>query len=91
MNAKNMAFVGAGLMVAGIGLGAVGAALILPAVVSLGARAVRKTSERLISEVERGSKVVGAAAGTLQKSFTDAARAGVTQIRATGSGGSKKA
>lgn len=82
MDSKKMAITGAGMVVAGIGLGAIGAVLILPAVVSLTAGAVEKTGERLLSEVERGSRMVGRVAGTLQRSLADA-KAGVTEVRKT--------
>ena len=91
MNTKNMAIAGAGLVVAGIGLSAIGAALILPAVVHLTANVVEKAGDRLASEVERGSRVVGTAAGTLQRSFTEAAKAGIKEIRSTGSQASNQA
>ena len=81
MKTKNMAITGAGLVIAGIGLSAIGAALILPAIVELTASVVGKAGDRLASEVERGSRVVGTAAGTLQRSFTEAAKAGMREIR----------
>jgi len=94
MNTRKMAVAGAGLIIAGMGLGAIGVALILPAVVAVATSAVKKagsvvkrTGERLISEVERGSVIVGTAAGTLQRSLTDA----VTEIRSASSSGSKEA
>jgi hypothetical protein len=87
MNTKNMAIAGAGLVVAGVGLSAIGAALIIPAIVQLTASVVEKTSNRLASEVERGSRVIGTAAGTLQRSFAEAAKAGMKEIRTTRSGG----
>lgn len=88
MNAKKVAIVGSGLIVAGIGLSAVGAALVLPALVSFTAKTLEKASDRLLAEVERASSVVGTVAGTLQRSMTEAARAGATEIRRsrTGSG-----
>lgn len=87
MNTKNMAIAGAGLVVAGIGLSAIGAALILPVIAELTASVVEKTSSRFASEVERGSKIIGTAAGTLQRSFTEAAKAGMREIRSDRSGG----
>jgi len=90
MNSKNIAITGAGLLVAGIGLSAIGAALILPAVVALTASAVGKAGERLISEVERASTMVGTVAGTLQRSLAEA-RAAATEIRKASSSGSKEA
>lgn len=81
MNTKKMAIVGTGLVVAGVGLGAIGAALLLPAVVALTAGMVEKASGRLADQVERASRRVGTVAGTLQKSFVDAAQSGVTEIR----------
>ena len=86
MNTRNMAITGAGFIVGGFALGAVGAALILPAVVQLTANVFEKTSDRLASEVERGSRIIGTAAGTLQRSFTEAAKAGVRELRTSRSG-----
>ena len=88
MNTKNMAIAGAGLVVAGIGLSAIGAVLILPAIVELTAGVFEKTTAHFASGVERGSKVVGTAAGTLQRSFTEAAKSGMREIRNARSGGS---
>jgi hypothetical protein len=39
---------------------------------------MEKGGGRLISEVERASKTVGTVAGTLQRSFTEATKAGIT-------------
>ena len=87
MNNKKMAVAGAGLIVAGIGLGTIGAILILPAVVAVTTSAAKKVGERLTSEIERGSRIVGTAAGTLQRAAASAARAGVTEIRNASAGG----
>ena len=80
-NTKTMAITGAGLIVAGIGVSLIGAALILPAAVSLAASVIEKAGGRLMSEIERGSRVIGTTAGILQRSFAEAARAGITEIR----------
>ena len=83
MDTNKMALTGAGLMITGIALGAIGAVLVLPAAVSLTARAIEKTGDKLMTEVERGSKILGTAAGTLQRSVREAAKAGVAEIRST--------
>ena len=89
MDSKKMAITGAGMVVAGIGLGAIGAVLILPAVVALTASAVEKTGERLLSEVERGSKMVGAMAGNFHRTLSDA-KAGMTEMRKPAVRGTKE-
>lgn len=82
MEAKQkMAITGVGLVAAGIGLSALGAALILPAVVALSATVMGKGAKRLTSEFERASRTVGSVAGTLQRSFGEAARAGLAESR----------
>lgn len=88
-NKQKMALAGAGLMVTGVGLSVVGAILIAPALVAWAASAVEKGTERLITEVERASKTVGSAAGTLQRSFTEAARVGMAEMKRSGSNESR--
>jgi hypothetical protein len=78
---QKMAIAGSGLMVAGIGLGIVGAALIVPAVFAWTTRLIDKGAEGLTAGVEGASKTVGTVAGTLHRSFTEAKRAGVAELR----------
>jgi hypothetical protein len=82
MEAKHkMAIAGSGLVVAGIGLGIVGTALIAPAVFAWAARLVEKSSETLAARFEEASKSVGTVAGTLHRSFNEAKRAGVAELK----------
>ena len=78
---QKMAISGAGLIVAGIGLGIVGTALLLPAAFAWTTRLVDKGADGFAAKVEGASKSVGTAAGTLHRSFTEAKRAGVAEIR----------
>jgi hypothetical protein len=78
---QKMAIAGSGLVVAGIGLGIVGAALILPAVFAWTARLVEKGADGLAARVEGVSKTVGTVAGTLHRSFNEAKRAGVAEMK----------
>ena len=78
---QKMAIAGSGLVVAGIGLGIVGAALIVPAVFAWTARLVDKGAEGLAARVEGASKTVGTVAGTLHRSFNEAKRAGVAEMK----------
>lgn len=78
---QKMAIAGSGLIVAGIGLGIVGAALIVPSVLAWTARLVKKGAEGFTAKVEGASKTVGTVAGTLHRSFTEAKRAGVAEIK----------
>jgi len=78
---QKMAIAGSGLVVAGIGLGIVGAALIVPAVVSWAANLAEKGAEGLASRVEGASKTVGTVAGTLHRSFNEAKKAGVAEFK----------
>jgi hypothetical protein len=84
---QKMAIAGSGLVVAGIGLGIVGAALIVPAVFSWTAQMLEKGADGFAAKVEGASKTVGAAAGTLQRSFNEAKRAGVAEIKRSRSAG----
>ncbi len=78
---QKMAIAGSGLVVAGIGLGIVGAALIVPAVFAWTARTLEKGADGFAAKVEGASKTVGTAAGTLHRSFNEAKRAGVAEIK----------
>jgi hypothetical protein len=82
MEAKQkMAIAGSGLVVAGIGLGIVGMALIAPAVFTWTARLVEKGADGLAAKFEGASKTVGTVAGNLHRSFNEAKRAGVAEMR----------
>lgn len=81
---QKMAVAGAGMVAAGIGLSVVGAVLIAPAVFSWASRLVEKGAEGLASKVEGASKTVGTVAGTLHRSFHEAKKAGVAELRRHG-------
>lgn len=81
METNKMAIAGIGLVCAGIGLSAIGTVLIVPAAIALTVRVVEKASGHVGDKIERASKKAGSVAGTLQRSFTEAARAGVSEIR----------
>jgi hypothetical protein len=76
-----MAIAGSGLVAAGIGLSIVGAALIVPAVFAWTTRLLDKGAEGLSARVEGASKTVGTVAGTLHRSFNEAKKAGVAELR----------
>jgi hypothetical protein len=78
---QKMAIAGSGLVVAGIGLGIVGAALIVPAVFAWTARFLEKGADGFTAKVEEASKTVGTVAGTLHRSFSEAKRAGVAEMK----------
>ncbi len=78
---QKMAISGAGLMVAGIGLGIVGAALLVPAAFAWTTRLVEKRADAFTSKIEGASKTVGTVAGTLHRSFNEAKRAGLAEIK----------
>jgi hypothetical protein len=78
---QKMAIAGSGLVVAGIGLGIVGAAMIAPAIFSWTARLVEKGADGIASTVEGASKTVGTVAGTLHRSFDEARKAGVAELK----------
>jgi hypothetical protein len=78
---QKMAIAGSGLVVAGIGLGIVGAALIVPCVFAWAARFVENSADGLAAKVEEASKTVGTVAGTLHRSFNEAKRAGVAEMK----------
>jgi hypothetical protein len=78
---QKMAFIGSGLVVAGLGLSFVGAALIVPAVFAWTTRLVEKGADHLSAKVEGASKTVGAVAGTLHRSYNEAKKAGVAEFK----------
>jgi hypothetical protein len=80
-NTQRMAVAGTGLVVAGVALGLVGTALIVPAVVAWTARLFDKGADGLAARVEGASKTVGTVAGTLHRSFNEARKAGVAELR----------
>ena len=82
MDAKQkMAIAGSGMVVAAVALGAVGCALMVPALVAWTSRVVEKGAEGLAAKVEGASKTVGTVAGTLQRSFSEAKKAGIEELR----------
>ena len=83
---EKMAMAGSGLIVAGIGLSVVGAAMILPAVLSWMTRLVEKGADGFSARVEGASKTVGTVAGTLHRSFNAAKTAGVAEMRSNREG-----
>ena len=74
---EKITIVGSGLVVAGFGLGIVGLAMILPAVFAWTARLAEKSADGLSAKMEGASRTVGSVVGTLHRSFTKAARAGL--------------
>jgi hypothetical protein len=78
---QKMAIAGTGLVAASIGLGIVGCALIVPAVFAWTTRLLEKGADSLTSRVEGASKTVGTVAGTLHRSFNEAKKAGVAELR----------
>jgi hypothetical protein len=78
---QKMAIAGSGLVVAGIGLSIVGAALIMPAVFVWTVRLLEKGADGLTARVEGASKTVGTVAGTLHRSFNEARRAGTAELK----------
>lgn len=77
---QKMAIAGSGLVVAGIGLSIVGAAMIVPAVFAWTARLAEKGADQLTARVEGASKTIGSVAGTLHRSFNEAKKAGVAEL-----------
>lgn len=73
---EKMAIVGSGLVVGGFGLGIVGLVMILPVVFAWTARVAGRSACGLASKMEGASRTVGSAAGTLHRSFTQAAKVG---------------
>jgi len=83
---QKMAIAGSGLVVAGIALSIVGTALIVPAVFTWTVGLVEKGADGLAAKVEGASKTVGAVAGTLHRSFNEAKKAGIAEIKRSRSG-----
>jgi hypothetical protein len=83
---QKMAMAGSGLVMAGIGLGIVGCALIAPAVFSWATEMLDKGAEGISSRVEGASKTVGTVAGTLHRSFNEARKAGVAELKRSRTG-----
>ncbi len=78
---QKMAIAGSGRVVASIGLGIVGCALIVPAMFTWTTRLLEKGAEGFTAKVEGASKTVGTVAGTLHRSFNEAKKAGVAELR----------
>jgi hypothetical protein len=78
---QKMAVAGSGLMLAGIGLSLAGAALIAPAVFAWTTKLIEKGADGLAAKVEGTSKTVGSVAGTLHRSFKEAKRAGIAEMK----------
>lgn len=78
---QKMAAAGVALIAAGVGLGIVGASLIVPAVVAWAGRLAEKGADYLSTEVEGASKRIGRVAGTLHRSFNEASKAAVGEFR----------
>jgi hypothetical protein len=87
---QKIAIAGAGMVVVGFGLGVLGAMLVVPAVVVWTAGVIEKRADRLLGHAERASRTVGTVAGTLHRSFSEAAKVGVAEIR-KGSGARDRA
>jgi hypothetical protein len=80
-NTQKMAVAGSGLVVAGIGLGIVGMAMILPAVFEWTVKVVEKGADSIGPKLEGASRTVGTVAGTLHRSFNAAKDAGAAEMR----------
>jgi hypothetical protein len=78
---QKMAIAGSGLVVAGIGLGILGCAMIVPAVFTFATQLLNKGADGITARVEGASKTVGTVAGTLHRSFNEARKAGVAELR----------
>jgi hypothetical protein len=59
----------------------VGCALIVPAMFTWTTRLLEKGAEGFTAKVEGASKTVGTVAGTLHRSFNEAKKAGVAELR----------
>jgi hypothetical protein len=71
---EKRAIVGSSLVVAGFGLGIVGIAMILQSVFAWTARLAEENADGLAAKMHGASRTVGSVAGTLHRSFTEAAR-----------------
>ena len=78
---QKMACAGASMVAVGIGLSLVGTALMIPALAEWTIDAVQKGTERLKPRLESASKTMGTMAGTLQRSFGEATRAGMAELK----------
>jgi hypothetical protein len=78
---QKVAIAGAGLMAAGVGLSIIGAALTIPAMLAWVVDLAEKRTMGLSAKVEGASKTVGTVAGTLHRSFKEATRAGMAEIK----------
>ncbi len=78
---QKMAVTGVGLVAAGVGLGLVGAALIAPSVFAWTASLMQRGTNLLAGKAEGASKTMGAVAGTLHRSFREAAKAGIAESK----------
>jgi hypothetical protein len=78
---QKMALAGGSMVVAGMGLCLVGVALMAPAVAEWTVNAMQKGTERLMPRLESASKTMGTVAGTLQRSFGEATRAGMAELK----------
>jgi hypothetical protein len=78
---QKMAIVGSGLVVTGIGLGIFGAALIVPAVAAWGGRLLERRADGITNKLQDATKTVGSLAGTLQRSFNAARKAGISELK----------
>ena len=78
---EKMAIAGSGLVVAGIGMGILGAVLIVPCVIAWASRLVDHGADGLAARVEGASKTVGTVAGNLHRSFNAAKDAGVAEMK----------
>ncbi len=80
-SSQKMAVLGSGLVAAGVGLSLLGTALIMPAVFRWTTRLVEKRADQLAAGIEGASKTIGTVAGTLQRSFNEAKKAGITELK----------
>jgi hypothetical protein len=78
---QKMAIAGSGLIVASIGLGIIGCAMIVPAIFTWTTKLIEKGADGLTARVEGASKTVGTVAGTLHRSFNEARKAGVEEFK----------
>ena len=78
---KKMAIVGSGLVVAGIGLGVFGAALMVPAAFAWGSRLLQHRADGMATKIQGASKTFGTVAGTLHRSFNAARKAGISEFK----------
>jgi hypothetical protein len=86
---QKMALTGTGLVAAGFGLGVVGVAMIAPAVFSWAAGLLGKGSHRFNSRLDDASRRMGTVVGTLQRSLSEATRAGVAEVKRAATGQSR--